>query len=94
MCTAINQLSQDAHSTMGATNDVNRSITRTDRPTDTCQIVVPCLPPSEVGSADSYVLERSRGFPAFRESVRPQPTGPNRCESLTYSLNTHRHVTS
>lgn len=92
--TAINQLSQDAQSTMGAANDMNRSITRTCRPTDTCQIVFPSLPPSEVGSADSYILERSRGFPAFRDSVWPQPDGQNRCESLPYSQNTHRRVTS
>lgn len=75
--TAINQLSQDAQSTTGAANDMNRSITRTGRPTDTCQSVLPSLPPSEVGSADSYILERSRGFPAFREPVWPRPDGQN-----------------
>lgn len=92
--TAINQLSQDAQSTTGAAHDMNRSITRTCRPTDTCQGVLPSLPPEEVGSADSYILERSRGFPAIRKSVWPRPDGLNQCKLLPYSQNTHRRATS
>lgn len=42
--TAINQPSQDAQRTMRAANDMNRSITRTGRPTDTCQSVSPPFP--------------------------------------------------
>lgn len=92
--TAINQLSQDAQSTMGAAHDMNRSITRTGRPTDTCQRVLPSLPPAEVGSADSYILERSRGFPAIRKSVWLRPDGQNQCKLLSHSQNTHRRATS
>lgn len=91
---AINQLSQDAQGTTGAAHDMNRSITRTGRPTDTCQRGLPSLPPAEVGSADSYILERSRGFPAIRKSVWPRPDGQSQCELLPYSQNTHRRATS
>lgn len=92
--TAINQLSQDAQSTTGAAHDMNRSITKTGRPTDTCQRVLPSLPPAEVGSADSYILERHRGFPAIRKSVWPRPDGRNQCKLLPFSQNTHRRATS